>query len=1069
MSDSNRGRGRGRGDGGSRGDRGGSRGRGGGDRGGDRGRGGSFRGDRGGGDRGGDRGRGGGFRGDRGGGDRGGDRGRGGFRGDRGGRGGGGFRGGRGGYQDSGPSIYKPAGGVPAPDKSITALEDKWAESAANISVTELTERAGKLGITSSTLDTTQVTAILPQRPAYGTTGTPVILWANYFSMNVKSQTLFKYALKVKKSGSDEDVVGKLLRTIVRKALDQVAVQNPKNKIVSEFKAKVVSQGKLILPPGGGPVLVEHTGRKRAEEYQVTFSPPEDIDVAKLVEWLRTMNDRLDDIVPTFPKFASTIDAIGIIMGHYARTSPGVVPLGASSARFFPSEANELREFVQMSAMKNLVRGYFSSARPATGRLLLNVNVTHAVFQRSGNAMELIKALLNECRVRDLRSPALRAASRKIAKLKMEVTLFDSKGKKCGVSERSILELSRTTASTTMFKLDKPKDAAAETWADGSPIQYGGNISVAEYYRKKFKQTVDDRLPLIVTGSHKRKLYFPSDFCRILPDQCSNGKLSAGEASAMINFACRGPARNAESIVKVGAETLGISGAVNEILKAFGITVDANLITVQGRVLTAPTLAYLNKTNKSQTVTVRDGSWNLRDLKVVKGGTVPSWGCLTIIDPNDRYGDVSFDDVKITMSAFVQFLNQNMGIRIPGLTNAADQLKTCQVQEGDEYKTIKQGFEQLKGLKPMMVFVILPDSKDAAVYNAVKRIADIDLGVHTVCMVRKNLFKNGPGQNPQYYANVGLKVNLKAGGINHKLSQDIPVSKGGKAMFVGWDVIHPTNLGVDKDSGLPSVVGLVSSIDEHLAQWPAVAWAQKGGQEMADSRLEERFGSRLVLWQKHNQGRLPERIIIFRDGVSEGQFATVENTELPLVRKACAKVYGNKPKPKITIVVSVKRHQTRFFPTDEADMSRSMNNKSGTVVDRGVTVARYWDFFLQSHDALKGTARPARYTVIHNEIFPTVKGANAADELERLTHSLSFLFGRATKAVSICPPAYYADIVCTRHRAHLGELFDSVITGSSVVSGQTGSSASSNNEQQILARADALNVHRNLIDSMYWI
>lgn len=31
---------------------------------------------------------------------------------------------------------------------------------------------------------------------------------------------------------------------------------------------------------------------------------------------------------------------------------------------------------------------------------------------------------------------------------------------------------------------------------------------------------------------------------------------------------------------------------------------------------------------------------------------------------------------------------------------------------------------------------------------------------------------------------------------------------------------------------------------------------------------------------------------------------------------------------------------------------------------------------------------------------------------------MCYLFGRATKAVSICPPAYYADIVCTRQRAY---------------------------------------------------
>jgi eukaryotic translation initiation factor 2C len=32
------------------------------------------------------------------------------------------------------------------------------------------------------------------------------------------------------------------------------------------------------------------------------------------------------------------------------------------------------------------------------------------------------------------------------------------------------------------------------------------------------------------------------------------------------------------------------------------------------------------------------------------------------------------------------------------------------------------------------------------------------------------------------------------------------------------------------------------------------------------------------------------------------------------------------------------------------------------------------------------------------------------------------MFGRATRAVSICPPAYYADIVCERVRIHRGTM-----------------------------------------------
>jgi hypothetical protein len=53
--------------------------------------------------------------------------------------------------------------------------------------------------------------------------------------------------------------------------------------------------------------------------------------------------------------------------------------------------------------------------------------------------------------------------------------------------------------------------------------------------------------------------------------------------------------------------------------------------------------------------------------------------------------------------------------------------------------------------------------------------------------------------------------------------------------------------------------------------------------------------------------------------------------------------------------VSVKRHQTRFYPTDRDHIHpRSKSPKEGTIVDRGVTNVRYWDFFLQAHASLQG-------------------------------------------------------------------------------------------------------------------
>lgn len=520
------------------------------------------------------------------------------------------------------------------------------------------------------------------------------------------------------------------------------------------------------------------------------------------------------------------------------------------------------------------------------------------------------------------------------------------------------------------------------------------------------------------------------------------------ETTAMLDVACRSPYSNAISISADGRKTLGLD---DESLSRFGISVDKNLLTVRGRVLTVPTISYLNGQQKRTDVPPVNGSWNMRNVRVVKpGAMIERWTFLNIM----KRSDSPIIEVS-AMKDFARFLGSSMGIKInetPVVPGDGKMFTSWERAMGDGLENF---FQWAKTNRIQYVFFILTEKDSQGLYSKIKSLGDCTFGIHTGVVTSKHLLKPN---NFMYYANVGLKVNLKAGGVNHRLREDVGLLKEGKTMVAGYDVTHPTNMTTGRDAReAPSLVGLVASIDKDLAQWPAVSWEQPAKQEMLSGQLVDAFKSRLELWQRHNQGRFPDNIVIFRDGVSEGQFSQVLEQELPSIREACRVKYpATSPPPRLTIVVSVKRHQTRFFPTTKDSMSDSGNVRNGTVVDRGVTQARYWDFFLTAHHALKGTARPAHYTVILDEIFRQKYKATAANELERLTHELCYLYGRATKAVSICPPAYYADIVCERARAHRPEIFevsdvDSVSTGGKSIP------------------ATSRQVHESLKDSMYYI
>ena len=70
-----------------------------------------------------------------------------------------------------------------------------------------------------------------------------------------------------------------------------------------------------------------------------------------------------------------------------------------------------------------------------------------------------------------------------------------------------------------------------------------------------------------------------------------------------------------------------------------------------------------------------------------------------------------------------------------------------------------------------------------------------------------------------------------------------------------------------------------------------------------------------------------------------------------------------------------------------------------------------------------GQTKPAHYYVILDEIRDATK--LGADHLEQITHNLCYLHGTTTSAVSICPPAYYADKICERGRCYLANYVSS--------------------------------------------
>jgi hypothetical protein len=205
-------------------------------------------------------------------------------------------------------------------------------------------------------------------------------------------------------------------------------------------------------------------------------------------------------------------------------------------------------------------------------------------------------------------------------------------------------------------------------------------------------------------------------------------------------------------------------------------------------------------------------------------------------------------------------------------------------------------------------------------------------------------------------------VNKKLGGTNWKLPEEaIPYVAKASTMVLGADVTHPTGPSHSEGASLAAVT---ASLDKMLSDW-AMTYRKQGSNVEMIAGMQSMVKEMIECYEKRNKKR-PDRLLFYRDGVSDGQFAQAVQEEVTAIKRACQE-FGSKYNPKLTYVVVKKRHHTRLYATDERQMDRSGNCRPGTVVDSGITMAGMFDFFLQSQAGIQGTCKAAHYVVLYDE------------------------------------------------------------------------------------------------------
>ncbi|KAI0377243.1 Piwi-domain-containing protein [Hypomontagnella monticulosa] len=508
------------------------------------------------------------------------------------------------------------------------------------------------------------------------------------------------------------------------------------------------------------------------------------------------------------------------------------------------------------------------------------------------------------------------------------------------------------------------------------------------------------KLPLIKTRGGQ---LFPMELCNSAQHQRYTHKLNPIQTTDMIKMAATRPPKRKEDILE---GTKYMEWDQDPYLKAFGIKINPNMLVTDARLLPNPQVSFsTNSVNPGVS-----GRWDLRGKKFIKTNTdspeVPltSWG---FIGCGTEAASCKAGELERFANKFCQ-IYRNHG----GSIGKAPYSAVLPWSVGDAGKICEKSWVLIKEhfgkLNPQLIFFVLP-SKNSLVYERIKKNMDCRFNIVSQCLQATHVKKC----QDQYISNVAMKVNSKLGGVTCQISHPDPKMAARPpfwvkpTMMIGVDVSHAA-----PGSEQPSMAALTVSLDKHATKYAAACQTNGWRRETVMPETMHFLLTRLAKhWGGLNQVA-PAHVYYMRDGVSEGQFEDVIKTEVNEMRRIFREVgFGA---PKFTVIVATKRHHVRFFPKpgDKTTGDRNGNPVPGILVERDVTHPQHFDFYLCSHVAIQGTARPVHYQVILDE------AGVQPNDLTKMIYQQCYQYCRSTTPVSLHPAVYYAHLASNRARSH---------------------------------------------------
>ncbi|KAJ6638519.1 Piwi-like protein Siwi, partial [Pseudolycoriella hygida] len=205
---------------------------------------------------------------------------------------------------------------------------------------------------------------------------------------------------------------------------------------------------------------------------------------------------------------------------------------------------------------------------------------------------------------------------------------------------------------------------------------------------------------------------------------------------------------------------------------------------------------------------------------------------------------------------------------------------------------------------PQLVMVFFNYFNNADKYAAIKKTCTCDYGIPTQIITNKTLIK----KSLTIATKVAIQLNCKLGGT--PWLAEIPI-KG--LMTIGVDISRDKK---DRKQFWGALVATMDLKDLRRELFFSCVTGFKEGGDYSSLLVIDIVKAVKEFYKYH--GVFPKTIVIFREGVREGQLKFINENELEQIKAQLEEIYkANETKLNLVYIVTTKKISTRIFSFDE--------------------------------------------------------------------------------------------------------------------------------------------------------